>query len=72
MVLYWYDIPDKNLTFGVVDRAFFDDLTPEQMKLARELLRPNLGLKYTHIIEGAAEFATWSQCQRCGRCAGIS
>ena len=45
----------RSLSFGVVDRAFSDDLTPEELKLARELLRRNSGLKYTHIIECRAE-----------------
>ncbi len=42
------------LTHGELDITFLNDLTPEELSLARELIRRNLKLKYTHIVEGAA------------------
>lgn len=42
------------LTRGEVDLAFLNDLTSEEREIAMDLLRRNLGLKYTHIIEGVA------------------
>jgi len=42
------------LTHGELDITFLNDLTSEELSLARELIRRNLKLKYTHIVEGAA------------------
>lgn len=42
------------LTHGELDITFTGELTPEELSLARQLIRNNLGLKYDHIIEGAA------------------
>lgn len=42
------------LTHGELDITFLNELTPEELSLARELIRRNLKLKYTHIVQGAA------------------
>jgi hypothetical protein len=42
------------LTHGELDLTFLSELTPEELSLARELIRRNLALKYNHIIEGAS------------------
>jgi hypothetical protein len=42
------------LTHGELDITFLRDLTPEELSLARELIRRNLGLKRNHIIEGVS------------------
>jgi hypothetical protein len=42
------------LTHGELDITFLRELTPDELSLARELIRRNLRLKYNHIIEGAA------------------
>ena len=42
------------LTHGELDLTFLEDLTAEELELAQEMVRRNLKLKYTHIIEGAA------------------
>jgi hypothetical protein len=42
------------VTHGELDLTFLDDLTPEELSLARELIRRNLRLKRNHIIEGAS------------------
>jgi HEAT repeat protein len=44
----------RPLSRGEVDLKFLDDLTPEERQLAKDLLHRNLGLKYVHLIEGAA------------------
>ena len=44
----------RALTHGELDLKFLADLTPQELSLARELIRRNLGLKYNHIIEGAS------------------
>jgi hypothetical protein len=42
------------LTRGEVDLGFLNDLTSEEREIAKDLLRRNLKLKYTHLIEGLA------------------
>jgi hypothetical protein len=42
------------LTRREVDLSFLKQLTPDELQIARDLLRRNLGRSYTHIIEGAA------------------
>lgn len=42
------------LTRGELDLTFLEDLTAEERELAREMVRLNLELKYTHIIEGVS------------------
>ena len=42
------------LTHGELDLTFLDELTPEELDLARQMVRRNLKLRYTHIIEGAS------------------
>jgi hypothetical protein len=42
------------LTHGELDLTFLEDLTPEELTLARELVRRNLKLKQNHIIEGVS------------------
>ena len=44
----------RALSRGEIDLTFLNDLTPDEVQLAREVLRRNLGLRYTHIIEGLA------------------
>jgi len=44
----------KAVANGELDLTFLDDLTPEELSLARQLIRCNLKLKYNHIIEGAS------------------
>ncbi len=39
---------------GELDIRFLEDLSPEELSLARELIRRNLKSKRNHIIEGAA------------------
>jgi hypothetical protein len=42
------------LTHGELDLTFLEGLTTEERELAREMVRRNLKLKYTHIIEGVS------------------
>jgi hypothetical protein len=42
------------LTHGELDITFLNDLTPEELELARELIRRNLKLRYLHVIQGAS------------------
>jgi hypothetical protein len=42
------------LTHGELDLTFLKDLTPQELALARELVRRNLKLKQNHIIEGTS------------------
>jgi hypothetical protein len=44
----------RAITHGELDIRFLDHLTPEELSLARELIRRNLKTKHNHIIEGAA------------------
>jgi hypothetical protein len=44
----------RALTHGELDLTFLDELTPEELSLARKLIRRNLRLNYTHIVEGAS------------------
>ena len=44
----------RALTHGELDITFLSELTPEELSLARELIRRNLGLKLNHIIEGVS------------------
>lgn len=39
---------------GELDFAFLKDLTPEELTLARELIRRNLKLKHCHLFDGVA------------------
>lgn len=50
---YWF-VDTIGLTRREVDLTFLRDLTEEEREIARDLLRRNLKLKYTHIIEGVA------------------
>jgi HEAT repeat protein len=42
------------LTRGEVDLSFLNDLTSEEREVAKDLLRRNLKLRYSHVIEGVA------------------
>jgi len=42
------------LTRGEVDVTFLNDLTSSERQIAQDLLRRNLKLRYTHVIEGVA------------------
>src|SRR4030042_4701533 len=42
------------LTRHEVDLSFLSELTNDELEYARDLLRRNLRLRYTHIIEGVA------------------
>ena len=42
------------LTRGEVDLRFLKDLTPDEREIAKDLVRRNLKLTYTHVIEGVA------------------
>ena len=42
------------LTHGELDITFLNDLTPEELKRAREPIRRNLKLRYLHVIQGAS------------------
>jgi hypothetical protein len=44
----------RALTHGELDITFLRDLTPEELSLARQLIRRNLSLKRNHIIEGVS------------------
>lgn len=50
---YWF-IDSRALTSGEVDISFLKNLTVAEAKAAKELLRRNLNLKYSHIIDGSA------------------
>jgi hypothetical protein len=49
----WFE-DSFGLTRGEVDLEFLNDLTPTERDLAIDLLRRNLRLGYTHIVEGIA------------------
>ena len=40
------------LTLGELDISFLNDLTPEELTCARQMIRRNLSLRYVHIILG--------------------
>src|SRR5208283_3933184 len=42
------------VTHGELDFTFLNDLTPQELATARELIRRNLKLRHAHIIEGAS------------------
>ena len=42
------------ITHGELDLTFLKDLTPEERELAREMIRRNLKLKQTHVIQGVS------------------
>jgi hypothetical protein len=42
------------LTHGELDLSFLHDLSPDELRTARELIRRNLKLGLAHIIQGAA------------------
>lgn len=44
----------RALTHGELDLTFLQELSPEELATARELIRRNLNLGYSHIIQGAA------------------
>jgi hypothetical protein len=50
---HWF-VDSMGLSRGEVDLTFLSELNPEELAIAQDLLRRNLGLRYTHIIEGAA------------------
>src|SRR5580692_449947 len=50
---HWF-VDSRPLSRGEVNLDFLRDLTPDELDLARSLLRQNLGLKYVHVIEGVA------------------
>jgi hypothetical protein len=58
----------RAITHGELDIRFLDDLTPEELSLARELIRRNLKTKHSHIIEGGRRFATLTQFRSCAHC----
>lgn len=49
----WFGDTDA-LTHGDLDLTFLNDLTPEELELARDLIRRNLKLRQTHIVEGTS------------------
>ena len=53
---HWF-VDSFALSRGEVDVSFINDLTPHENEIAKGLLRRNLKLRYTHIIEGAAVMA---------------
>jgi hypothetical protein len=48
-------IDSYGLTRGEVDLCFLNKLTSDELSVARQLVRLNLHLRYTHIIEATAE-----------------
>ena len=50
---HWF-IDSWGLSRREVDLSFLGALTPEELEVAKDLLRRNLRLKQTHIIEGVA------------------
>src|SRR5215204_2433896 len=50
---HWFE-DSRGLTRGEVDTGFLKELTTDEKQLAINLLRRNLHLGYTHIIEGVA------------------
>lgn len=52
--LYHWFVNSWDLTRHEVDLSFIDELSPDELDRARELLRMNLHLKQNHIIEGVA------------------
>jgi hypothetical protein len=50
---HWF-FDSRGLNNGEVDLSFLAALTPDELHTAKGLLRRNLGLRYTHIIEGCA------------------
>lgn len=42
------------ITHGELDLTFLEDLTTDERELAREMVRRNLKLGYTHIVEGVS------------------
>lgn len=42
------------LTRGELDIRFLNDLTPEELTCARQMIRRNLSLRYVHIIRGVS------------------
>jgi hypothetical protein len=52
--LYHWFVDVMALTRGEVDLTFLQDFTPEELIVARRLIRQNLHLRHTHIIDGAA------------------
>ena len=42
------------ITHGELDLGFLADLTPEELALAREMVRRNLKLRHNHIIQGVS------------------
>lgn len=49
----WF-IDTRALVNGEADLTFLKDLSPQEVEIARQLLRRNLKLRYTHIIDGTA------------------
>jgi hypothetical protein len=49
----WFGDP-RPLTLGELELSFIDDLTSEELALARGLIRHNLRLRQTHVIEGTS------------------
>lgn len=49
----WF-VDSGKLTRHELDLSFLQEMSPDEAQLARALLRRNLPLKYTHIIEGLA------------------
>jgi hypothetical protein len=50
---HWF-VDTTGLTRREVDLTFLRDLTEEEREIAKDLLRRNLRLNYTHIIQGVA------------------
>ena len=50
---HWF-VSSMGLTRGEVELDFLERLTVEERELAKGLLRGNLSLNYTHIVEGLA------------------
>jgi hypothetical protein len=50
---HWF-VDTWALSRGEIDLSFLGEFTPEETEIAKNLLRRNLGLRYTHIIEGVA------------------
>lgn len=45
----------RELMDGALDRIFIKDLTPEELAIARDMVRRNLKLRQDHIIEAVAD-----------------
>ncbi len=52
--LQHYFVDSRGLMRREIDLQFLDNLTEQERTLAKELIRRNLTLRYSHIIDGVA------------------